>query len=90
MLALVQVPDALQQFEESLPLYVQLMQIAFYVGLLALMVGLPLFVWLWIRALRDLHQIRGALWHIANQLSDRNAAEGVAKPSAVRMSALGR
>jgi hypothetical protein len=59
----VQIPDPrLVQFENSLPLYLQLMQIAFYCGLVFLMVGLPVFIWLWIRVCRDIHQIQKASW----------------------------
>jgi hypothetical protein len=59
----VPIPDPrLVQLESSFPLYVQLMQIAFYGGLVFLMVGLPVFIWLWIRICHDIHQIQKASW----------------------------
>jgi hypothetical protein len=45
---------------------VLLAQLAFYGGLLALMVGLPLFIWLAVRACRDLHSISESLHWIAH------------------------
>jgi hypothetical protein len=37
-------------------------QLMFYGGLLVLLVGFPVFIWLWIRMCRDIHWISRALW----------------------------
>ena len=44
-----------------------LAQLAFYGGLATLLVGLPVLIWLWIRACRDLHRIAQALEDLRHQ-----------------------
>lgn len=68
----------------------------FLVGLVLLMAGLPFFIWLAVRACRDLHRIAGALERLASTATDplagkvdRIAREIAGAPGAV-LSAFGR
>jgi len=53
--------DQLAQQISSEPLWIQLAQLVFWATIALLIVGLPIFVWLAVRACRDLHAIRAAL-----------------------------
>jgi hypothetical protein len=61
---------------------VSLVQIAFYGGLLAIMVGLPVFIWLLFRALRDLHSIAESLHWISHCTRPQDAGDSA--PTATR------
>jgi len=58
--------DQLAQQISAEPMWAQLAQLLFFGTIAFMFVGLPIFVWLWIRALRDLHRISESLHWISH------------------------
>lgn len=63
--------------------FVELAQLAFLCGLVALLVGLPAFLWLLVRACRDLRAIREALEYKNSEFLGR--APAATPPGRVKM-----
>lgn len=62
-------------------------QLLFYGGLLMLLCGLPLFIWLAVRACRDLHRIADALESWAYEYGSRPGVPRDPEQSAERLRA---
>jgi len=81
--------DQLAQQISAQPMWEQLAQLAFWGTIAFMLVGLPVFVWLCIRALRDLHRISESLHWIAHCTRAPEQPVQAARPH-VANSAFGR
>jgi hypothetical protein len=66
------------------------MQLFFYAGLLAIFVGLPVIIWLWVRFMRDIHSISESLHWIAHCTQHQPAERHANTAPSTMLSAFGR
>jgi len=69
---------------------VPFLQLFFYGGLLALMVGIPVFIWLAVRFCRDVHSIAESLHWISHCTKPQDAEARSAAAPGPMLSAFGR
>jgi len=65
-------------------------QVLFFGGLVLLMFGLPVFLWLFVRACRDLHRIADEAQHLSARYDVLTHSEFVAPAPKVQLSQFGR
>lgn len=65
-------------------------QLFFFGGLAVLMIGLPVFIWLWVRFLRDVHSIAESMHWISHCTQPRDGQVPGTAPRNVKLSAFGR